>query len=133
MGAVRVHGGVEQFFCGVTRRRRDRPVPMVHAGSQPGAVVEEMELATEENWVRGAGLLGQIGEHGADRGPEGVGRLFDQPSGWRLGGGGDEGATVEVRLPKLVGLGIEDGQDLPARIIDRTDRLGETRNRAVVA
>ena len=47
--------------------------------------------------------------------------------------GGDEGTTVEVGLLELLPLGVEDGQDLLAGMVEAFDRLGEPARRAVVS
>ena len=80
-----------------------------------------------------ARLLGEIGEHGPDPGPELVGGLLDESARGCLGGSGDEGAAVEVGLLVLLGLGVEDSQDLLARLVDLLDRLGEPGGREVVS
>jgi hypothetical protein len=56
-------------YCGVV---------VVHAAGQPGAVVDQMKLASERHRVRGTSLRRQIGERGTDPGPEVIGRLFVQ-------------------------------------------------------
>ena len=51
---------------------------VVHAACQSGAVVDEVELASEADWIGRAGLLSEIGEHGPDPGPELVSGLVDE-------------------------------------------------------
>ena len=70
--------GVEQGLNGVAGGRCDSGIMVVHAARQPGAVIDEVELAPEADRIRGAGLLGKIGEHGPDPGPELVGGLLDE-------------------------------------------------------
>ena len=105
---------------GLAGGRCDPRVVVVHAPCQSGAVVDEMELASEADRIGGAGLLSQIGEHGPDPGPELVGGLLDETAGGCLGGSGDEGAAVEVGLLVLLGLGVEDSQDFLAWVVDAT-------------
>ena len=62
---------------------------VVHAARQPGAVVNEVELASERPWIGGAGLLGQVGEHGPDPRPELVGGVLDEAA---------LGASVEAAM-----------------------------------
>jgi hypothetical protein len=51
---------------------------VVHAAGQPGAVIDEVELPSEAHGIGGSGLVGEIGEHGANPGPELVGGVFDE-------------------------------------------------------
>jgi hypothetical protein len=86
---------------------------VVHAARQSCAVVDEVELASEAHWIGGSGLAGEIGEHGANPGPELVGGVLDEAAGRCFGGRGDECAAVEVRLLVLLGLGVEDSHEAP--------------------
>ena len=91
-----------------------------------------MELAPEALWIGGAGLLGEIGEHGADPRSELVGGALNEAARRRFGGSRDERATPKVGVLKQLGLGIEDSQDLLARVADLGDRFGEAASRVFV-
>jgi hypothetical protein len=109
--ALREHAvEAEQRLNGVAGGRCDSGVVVVHAAGQSGAVVDEVELASEVRWIGGAGLVGEIGEHGPDPGPELVGGLLDETAARCFGRGGDEGAAVEVGLLVLLRLGVEDAR-----------------------
>jgi hypothetical protein len=51
--------GVEQRLNCSTGGRRDFEVVVVHVACESGAVVDEMELASETDGIAGAGLLGE--------------------------------------------------------------------------
>ncbi len=61
-----------------------------------------------------------------------VSSSFDEPTGGRLGGGGDKGAAVEPGLVELLGLGVEHSQDLLARVVEPGRGLGQPASGAVV-
>ncbi len=98
---------------------------MIHTRREPSAVVQKVKLSREARGVGSPRLLGEIGEHFPDRGSKLVRGTLHKTATRCLSRRGDEGAAVEIGLLELSRLGVENGEDLVARIMNLRDRGGE--------